>query len=54
MEIKVVPRAIKMFYVRSGWVYSSTGIKLLQAQAVTLITTRYAPKRVCQDPSSDV
>jgi hypothetical protein len=53
MEIKVVRRTIKMFYVRSGWAYSSTGIKLLQAQAVTLITNRYAPKRVCQGLSSD-
>jgi len=43
-----------MFNVHSGWAYTSTGIKLLQAQAVTLITTRHASKRVCQDPSSDV
>jgi len=53
MEIKVESRTIKMFYVRRGWACSSTGNKLLEAQAVTLITTRYASKRVCQDLSSD-
>jgi hypothetical protein len=54
MEIKVVRRTMKMFYVRSGWAYTSTGINLPQAQAVTLIRTRYASKRVCQDPLSDL
>jgi hypothetical protein len=54
MEIKVVRRTIKMFYVGSEWAYSSTAIKLLQAQAVTLVTIRYASKRVYQDATSDV